>query len=104
MPFRVRLGDLTLGANHLVVLLTVVAILVGTLIALQGMNSAGLSAIRDQIKSNTLRLDKMERDAESFRRAMEDYQREQRQNVADFAKALNDIKTDVKVDAAKRGR
>lgn len=96
MPLR----DMNFSANHIVILLVVLAVIVGVLIAIQGANLTVISESSKKIENNILKIEKLEKDFNDYKRASDLYQIEQRQSITDFSKALNTIQ----VEQAKKGR
>lgn len=104
MPFTVNSN---ININVVAVLLTIIAILVGTLVAIQGSASVSLTTVgslaevnQTRISDLTTKVEDLQRKFSDFKQSNDNFQAEERQGLVNLSQTLNAIQ----VEQAKKGK
>ena len=98
MPFLV---DRTVSLNAVTALLTVIALLIGVLVAIQGSAALSLSAVdsrslvnKSAVDDLTQRMSVMERNFSDFKQENNAFQAEMRNSLLGISTTINDLKVE----------
>lgn len=94
--------DWTLSSGHVVWVLTILAILLGVLLAVQTNNHASIRVLQHEQKTSSSQIEELTKRLGDEKQNEREFQEEQRKSLLDLARILNEIRLEEAKRRSKR--